>query len=70
MTSDIRVHMTHIRSLKLCARGTRAWFIAHNIDYNQFILEGTPVDELEATGDAFALSACAIARAEAEGDTP
>lgn len=54
--------MRHIRPL--CAKGVRAWYVAHNLDYRQLILEGTPVEVLEATGDMFALEACRKARAE------
>lgn len=57
-----RVFMRHIRPL--CAKGVRAWYAAHDLDYRQLVLEGTPVDVLEATGDPFALEACRKARAE------
>lgn len=63
--NDIRVHMKHIWQMHCCSRGARIWAQRHGIDYTKFLREGVPVETLEATGDAFALAVCKIARAEA-----
>lgn len=65
MISGIVVRMSHVRQAKLCSRGARAWAAEHQLDFQNFLAEGLPVEELEATGDAFALKACAVAREEA-----
>ena len=67
MTDNVRVTMTHVRSLKLCARGVRDWYAAQGLDYNQLVLEGTPVEVLMGIDNAYATKACNIAIAEAEG---
>tara|TARA_R110002111_G_scaffold64884_1_gene106536 strand:+ start:283 stop:483 length:201 start_codon:yes stop_codon:yes gene_type:complete len=46
----------------LCANGVRRWFTATGLDFRKFVRHGLPVDELEATGDARALSVVAQAR--------
>ena len=60
----VRVH--HIRSARLCASGARRWFESHGFSWADFLANGKAADELEATGDAFALRVTAIARKEAE----
>ncbi len=67
MTDNVRVTMTHIRSLKLCARGVRDWYAAHGLDYNELVMEGTPVEVLMAVDDSYATKACDVALAEARG---
>jgi hypothetical protein len=68
--SEIRVHMRHARAAKitgrgvLCAPSVRLWFEQHELDYRRFLRDGLPVEDVEATGDAFALRACALAREE------
>ena len=70
MSAPIVVTMQHVRAAAmpgvgvLCASGVRAWFALHGLDYRAFLHDGLPLETLEATGDAFALRACAIARAE------
>ena len=71
MSAEIIVRLHHARGARLsgvgvlCAPGIRAWFARYGLDYRAFIEHGLPIGLLEATGDAFALRACAIARAEA-----
>jgi hypothetical protein len=64
-SAPILVHMRHIREAKLCSSGMRAWFARHELDVLDFIRHGIALERLEATGDHFALTVCAIARAEA-----
>lgn len=69
--APIIVTMQHVRAASLAGRGVlcapsvRAWFARHGIDYRAFLRDGLPVEQAEATGDAFALRAAAIAREEA-----
>lgn len=51
----------------LCAPGIRLWAKRHGVDLRQFAREGMPVEDVERIGDAFALRAAGIARAQAEG---
>lgn len=60
--SEIRVFMRHARPM--CAHGVRNWLTSMGFDVRSAILEGIPIDELEATGDAFAVEACRKAREE------
>lgn len=63
-TSGIRVEMRHIRQAKLCSRGTRIWFKHHDFDWTDFLANGLPVEQFEATGDKLALDVAKIAREE------
>jgi len=45
-----------------CGRGTRAWAVAHGLDWAAFVREGIDADVLIATGDALALRVVAHAR--------
>lgn len=68
----IFVTMRHARAASLAGRGVlcapsvRAWFMRYGLDYRTFLREGLPIEQVEATGDAFALRAAAIAREEAD----
>lgn len=69
MTDDqdpvIMVNMRHVRSAKLCSRGTRDWFRKHNLDFNVFITTGYPVEVIEGTNDELGLRVAHEARKEA-----
>lgn len=58
----MRVKLDHLRRLRYCMAGVRAWCERHGLDYNTLRTEGLPVEELEATGDHFALEAARLAR--------
>jgi hypothetical protein len=65
VTSEVMVHMRHVRAAKLCARGSRAW-VAHNgFDWNEFLTNGLPASALLATGDPIVARAVAEAKKEA-----
>jgi hypothetical protein len=66
VTSALRVYIRHVRAASLCARGTRAWFIRHNLSWVDFLLDGCDADVLIATGDPLALRAVDAARKEVE----
>ena len=57
-----QVTMAHIRAAGLCARGARAWFAQHGLDWADFIAHGIPAERLGATGDHYAHLVCEQAR--------
>lgn len=65
VTSDVRVHMRHVRAARLCARGSRAWVQHNGFDWNEFITSGLPASALRATGDPIVLRAVVEAEKEA-----
>lgn len=56
------VTMLHVRQAKMCSRGARAFFERHNLDWQKFLEEGLPVEQIEATGDAMALEVAKVAK--------
>lgn len=56
MTDDPAVRMEDMRRHGYCARGVRAFYARHGLDYTALLREGTPASELEATGDGMALA--------------
>jgi len=51
MTADVVVTFEDCRSLRLCARGCRAWFATNGLDWTAFLQNGLPASELRKTGD-------------------
>lgn len=45
-----------------CRGKSRDFFRTHNLDWQAFVREGIPAEELEATGDGLALALVAWAR--------
>ena len=64
VTSELRVHPRHIRSAKICMKGSRAFFAKHDLDWTDFLANGLPVAVLERIGDPIALRAAEEARNE------
>lgn len=60
--APILVTMQHVRKAKMCSRGARAFFERHNLDWQKFLDEGLPVEQIEATGDAMALQVAEVAK--------
>jgi hypothetical protein len=54
-----------MRALGYCLRGCRAFYAAHGLDWRRCLREGTPGEQLAATGDAMALKVLDLARREA-----
>lgn len=54
--------MIDIRAAKLCSNGARGFFTRHGLDWNKFLSEGIPEEDLLATGDANALRVVEKAR--------
>lgn len=66
MSEPVIVTMKDIRATHMCSRGTRDFFSRHGLDWNKFLSEGIPAEELEATGDAMALAVVEVARGRQE----
>lgn len=60
--ADPLVTLAHARSVAYCSRGMRAFFAQHGLDWTEFLRHGLPASVLEATGDAMAIRAAAVAR--------
>ena len=62
MSGPVIVTMRDVRAAGMCSRGPRAFFKRHGLDWNRFLEEGIPAEELEATGDALAMQVVEVAR--------
>ena len=60
--TDVIVTMQDVRMAKMCSKGTRAFFMRHNLDWQTFLEKGLPVEVIEATGDGMALKVVEVAR--------
>lgn len=65
MTLDPIVTIEHAKRLNMCSRGIRQWFEINGLDYSQFLKEGLPASQVEATNNALAIKVAAMAREEA-----
>jgi hypothetical protein len=61
----ILVRMRHLRAAKLCNRESRVFCRQQGWSWSEFIQNGLPVEQLEATGDPYAMRVARIAREEA-----
>lgn len=60
--TQLMINMSHVRAAKLCRRGARVFFERHGLDWERFLREGLPAEQIEATGDAMALQVVEVAR--------
>ena len=51
-----------LRALGYCNRGSRAFFLRHELDFGHFLRHGIAAERLEAIGDAMAQRAVDRAR--------
>ena len=65
-TLPIIVTMEHVRGAKQCSRGAREWFKMHNLNYDDFLVNGMPVEKLESIPDAIGHHVAAYARKDYE----
>lgn len=49
------VTITDVRAAGHCARGTKAWFEGHGLDFRSFLKNGISEEQFLATGDAYAI---------------
>ncbi|WP_262453867.1 hypothetical protein [Acinetobacter bereziniae] len=47
--------MSDIRNAKMCARGTRAFFMLHGLDFQDFLKNGIDAEKILSTKDAMAI---------------
>lgn len=57
--------MKHLRAANFCNREPRLFFKQQGWSWQQFLDEGLPVEQVEASGDPMALRVAAIARQDA-----
>lgn len=67
--SGIIIRMPDIRRVLMCGRGTQGWFRLRGLDYDRFIREGFPIEELEAIDCLMAQQVCLAARRQHEERT-
>lgn len=65
MSSGVMVTVAHLREAKLCSRGAKQWFDRNGMDFKAFLIEGLPVETVEAIGDSLGALVAKIARDEA-----
>ncbi len=51
----MKIYMSDIRNAKMCARGTRAFFILHGLDFQDFLKNGIDAEIILSTKDAMAI---------------
>lgn len=54
--------MHHIREAKMCAKGTRQFFVDRGWDFQNFLKNGIDAEKLIETGDAMALQVVEVAK--------
>jgi hypothetical protein len=62
VTTGIVIRMPDIRRALMCGRGPQSWFRLRGLDYDRFIREGYPIEELEAIDCDMARQVCVKAR--------
>lgn len=62
MSDEILITMNDVRNATMCSRGARAFFIRHNLDWDEFLKNGVPISVIEAIDDAMALKVVEVAR--------
>lgn len=55
------IYMKDIRNAKMCAKGSRAFFNNHNLDFQDFLKNGIDSKLLLATNDTMALQVIEVA---------
>lgn len=58
----IQVYPQHLSMIHYCRRGTRQFFMRHNLDWIDFLEQGIDADQLLATHDHMASQLVEIAR--------
>lgn len=59
-----RIFMADLRRARMCSGGARDFFARHDLDWDDFLRNGVPVDRVEATGDAMALKVVEVVRGQ------
>ena len=51
----MKIYMSDLRKAKMCARGSRAFFLSQGWDWQDFLANGIDLEIVKSTGDAMAL---------------
>lgn len=62
MNESFLITMKDARAAGICSKGVRDFFQRSGLDYSEFLKNGLPVEEIEATGDLIALRVTKVAR--------
>lgn len=62
MTDPRVIKVSDIRQCRMCMSGARAFYKRHNLCWQTLLREGTPIELIEATGDAMAHQVVEVAR--------
>lgn len=60
----MNIYMRHIRAADLCSSGARRWFESHGLPWGDFLIDGIPIETIEALNDGVANRVIEIARQE------
>lgn len=62
--TEPRLTVQHLRQLKYCPSGAKAWCERHGLDWRALVQDGLPISQIEAIDDAFAVNASQLVREE------
>lgn len=51
----MKIYMSDLRKAKMCARGSRAFFLSQGWDWRDFLKNGIDLEVVKSTDDAMAL---------------
>ena len=57
----MRIYMSDLRKAKMCARGSRAFFLSQGWDWHDFLKNGRDAQDFINTKDAMALQVVEVA---------
>ena len=58
----MRIYISDLRKAKMCARGSRAFFLARGWDWQDFLKNGRDVQDFINSKDAMALQVVEVAK--------
>ena len=58
----MRIYMSDLRKAKMCARGSRAFFLSQGWDWQDFLKNGRDAQDFIDTKDAMALQVVEVAK--------
>ena len=50
----MKIYMSDLRKAKMCARGSRAFFLSQGWDWQEFLVNGIDLEIVEKSNDAMA----------------
>ena len=53
--TEMRIYISDLRKAKMCARGSRAFFLSQGWDWQDFLKHGIELETVKLTNDAMAL---------------